>query len=237
MPFRIPSISSGEIILVKKLDYENSKSYKFKVRASDSDPRRSRYTETFVHVNVKDINDNPPVFEKQVYEKRIKEDSYIGEEVIKVKAIDQDLQASRNIDYKIIEGNKGEEFNILSVNNIGTIRLEKCLDYSRQNSYKLKVRASDGELSSFATIKISVSDTNSYSPTFNKGSFTVEVKENITKGSEITRVQATDKDNGENARISYCFVNNNCKIEDHHCCPNFQKFVVFLLVNFVFIKH
>lgn len=225
LPFRIPSTSSGEVILVKKLDYEKVKSYKFKVRASDSDPRHSRYSETFVYVNVKDINDNPPVFEKQVYEKRIKEDSYIGEEVIKVKAIDQDLKASRNIDYKITEGNTNEEFNILSISNIGTIRLEKLLDYSRQNSYTLKVRASDGELYGFTTIKISVSDTNSYPPTFVKGSFTVEVKENITIGSEITRVQATDNDNGENARISYCFVNSNCKVEDNYCCPNIQKCV------------
>jgi len=222
-PFKIQSTSSGEVILVKKLDYEKVKSYKFKVRASDSDPRHSRYSETFVYVNVKDINDNPPVFEKQVYEKRIKEDSYIGEEVILIKAIDQDLQASRNIDYKIVEGNTNEEFNILSNNNVGTIRLEKLLDYSRQNSYTLKVRASDGGLYGFATIKISVSDTNSYPPTFVKGSFTVEVKENITKGSEITRVQATDNDNGENARISYCFVNSKCKVEDNYCCPNIQN--------------
>ena len=65
---------SGQIRLAQKLDYETQKGYTFVVRATyPYDPEK--FTQTTVNVDVQDVNDNRPVFER--YEEKITVDVVI----------------------------------------------------------------------------------------------------------------------------------------------------------------
>ena len=64
------------------------------MRASDSLTGTS--TEALVNIALEDVNDNPPVFERDVYSVSISEAVATGTEVIKVKATDKDSPNSVN---------------------------------------------------------------------------------------------------------------------------------------------
>ena len=51
-------------------------------------------------------------------------------------------------------------------------------------------------------------DVNDHSPTFTKSSYEVRLYENITIGSEVVLVRATDEDSGENKVIEYSFASS-----------------------------
>ena len=50
-----------------------------------------------------------------------------------------------------------------------------------------------------------IQDVNDHSPTFTESSYEVRLYENITIGSEVILVRATDEDRGDNKVIEYSF--------------------------------
>jgi protocadherin-16/23 len=55
---------SGGVTLARRLDYESSRVYELRVRASDA----AHAAHTTLEIHVTDENDNSPVFEQQNYE-------------------------------------------------------------------------------------------------------------------------------------------------------------------------
>jgi len=55
-------------------------------------------------------------------------------------------------------------------------------------------------------IDVVVGDVNDNSPQFERETYNVDVPENITIGSTVVRLVATDRDNGENGRVLYRLV-------------------------------
>ncbi|KAL1394251.1 hypothetical protein pipiens_012089, partial [Culex pipiens pipiens] len=66
--------TTGALYVAKGLDYEKLKKYELRLTASDS--FKENYTT--VLVSVKDVNDNPPVFEKSSYRTQITEEDDRG---------------------------------------------------------------------------------------------------------------------------------------------------------------
>ena len=58
---------------------------------------------------------------------------------------------------------------------------------------------------------ITVLDTNDNRPLFQRSSYTIPVGEDTGGGLLIERIQATDKDTGENAQLTYSIVSGNGK--------------------------
>lgn len=58
---------NGKIILKKKLDYEKHEDYKLQILVSD----KNYSAETTVSIHVTDANDNPPLFEKTIYQSTV----------------------------------------------------------------------------------------------------------------------------------------------------------------------
>jgi len=204
-PFQIES-REGILRVAKELDYERKTFYKFIVRASDSGhPRHT--VDTNVTVTVQDVNDNAPVFTPSRYDIKCPEDTRIGTQLVRVTATDPDESPSTSalLSYQIIEGNQGSKFSIASYGGAGVITLSGPLNYEHQKDYKLKVRVSDGALSNSTYVNIHVTDTNSYQPTFDKSTYEVPLSEGVRVGSIVVTVHASDKDSGDNARITYCF--------------------------------
>nr|KAG5694255.1 hypothetical protein BaRGS_021570 [Batillaria attramentaria] len=194
---------SGWIRTSGRVDREHQPAYTFTVKAEDNGSPRLSATTT-VSIKIRDINDNAPVFESRNYQAAVSEEARIGEEVIRVLAIDQDEGDNARVRYDITTGNDGDAFQMNQNLNEGIITVKKTLDARQQNRYVLTVTATDtGGRKDTVQVVINVTDTNRYTPEFQGTPFSFSVDENIPVGTSVYQVRAIDKDRGENARITY----------------------------------
>ncbi|CAK8686091.1 unnamed protein product [Clavelina lepadiformis] len=210
LPFRI-NPSTGVVKVVQRLDYEQTKVYRFRVRASDNGPIR-KSASVQVTTNVVDVNDNAPQFNQSSYFAKISETARPRSYVVNVQAIDPDEQASSGgygIRYRIVAGDPTKKFRMLSRGGIGEISLLKKLDYNEKSSYRLTVTATDGVNTNATVVDITVIDTNSHRPVFDQAIYSKTLSESTSVGGKVLTVHATDRDVGENARITYCFYTEN----------------------------
>lgn len=218
--FRIrPSVKEGavkkneyNIEVLRLLDREMApQGYNLTLRATD---RGIPPRETFKSITVQltDLNDNAPVFDRDEYEANIPETAPINSPVIRVKVTDADEGKNAEVLLEIVGGNEGKEFRINS--DTGMLYTAVPLDAEVKSYYTLTVSALDqGNVGSrkqtAAKVKINVVDTNDNDPLFDTSEAEVTISENEPAGTVVTRVLARDKDSGENSYISYSIANLN----------------------------
>lgn len=198
--------------VLKLLDRETApRGYNLTLRARD---RGIPPKETFksMVVQLADINDNAPVFDREEYEANIPETAPINSPVIKVKVTDADIGKNAEVLLEIVGGNEGKEFRINS--DTGMLYTAVPLDAETKSYYTLTVSALDqGNMGSrkqtAAKIKVNVIDTNDNDPLFDAPTAEVTINENEPAGTIVTKVQARDRDSGENSYISYGIANLN----------------------------
>uniref|UniRef100_A0A672P462 Cadherin EGF LAG seven-pass G-type receptor 1 n=1 Tax=Sinocyclocheilus grahami TaxID=75366 RepID=A0A672P462_SINGR len=211
--FRIDP-QTGSIETVQPLDREVKDTHVFKVTATDNGaPRRT--TTSYLTVTVSDTNDHGPVFEQNEYRVRIRENVEVGFEVITVRATDGDAPSNANMIYRIVNGegvNSG--FEIDSRNGLVKIRVRP--DRETMAQYQLIVEANDqgrdpGPRSATATVHITVEDENDNYPQFGEKRYVVQVPENVAVNTKVAQVEATDRDEGNNAKVHYSIISGNVK--------------------------
>ncbi|XP_054424268.1 protocadherin gamma-B6 isoform X10 [Pteronotus mesoamericanus] len=161
-------------------------------------------------VNVEDINDHAPQFDKKEIHLEIFESASAGARISLDPATDPDINMNSIKDYQI---NPNPYFSLMvRVNSDGgkypELSLEKPLDREDQPSHRLLLTALDGgdpPQSATVPVEIFVRDTNDNPPVFSKDEYRVSISENLLPGSSVLKVTATDQDEGINAEISYCF--------------------------------
>ncbi|XP_065345647.1 fat-like cadherin-related tumor suppressor homolog isoform X4 [Cloeon dipterum] len=198
------------IELIGLLDRERSpKGYNLTLKASDKGvPQKHIYKAVPVHIS--DINDNSPIFSKEIYEVDVSESAPINYQIIRLKVDDIDQGKNAKVVLQIVGGNEGGEFSINP--KTGVLYTAKLLDTEKKSSYALTVSAIDSGRSgvrkqSSAKVKINIQDMNDNDPLFESNDIVYEMNENEPAGSSVTKVQARDKDLGENSYISYSIVN------------------------------
>uniref|UniRef100_A0A8C2D2A3 Protocadherin-16 n=1 Tax=Cyprinus carpio TaxID=7962 RepID=A0A8C2D2A3_CYPCA len=186
------SPDSGSLSILKPLDREEQESYNLSIVAEDHGiPQHS--TTQVLSIQVIDVNDEAPWFERSEFEAQIKENQPAGTSILKVSASDRDHAGDPDGDFRL------DGFS-------GALSTSRPLDRERKNSYSLKVVVEDHgspSLSSTATLDISVLDVNDNSPKFGSSSYTVDVSEDAAVGSLVLDATATDMDEGENGKILY----------------------------------
>lgn len=97
-------------------------------------------TDTFLIVNIKDVNDNAPKFSRYNYTATIEASKSIGSSVLQVSAYDKDFSAPYNmVRYEIMDQDHPGYFSLGAWD--GFIKLLKKPEYS---SYQMTIQASDG---------------------------------------------------------------------------------------------
>ncbi|XP_015840546.1 fat-like cadherin-related tumor suppressor homolog isoform X5 [Tribolium castaneum] len=213
--FRIrPTKQKGEfnIEVLKLLDRESTpQGYTLKLRAVDRGvPPRESYKSVPVHLT--DLNDNAPVFNKEIYEVKVPETAPVNTPLIRLKVTDADEGRNAQVFLEIVGGNEGGEFNINP--ETGMLYTAVPLDAESKQFYSLTVSAIDQgnagtRKQSSAKVKIYVEDTNDNDPIFDESEKFVPIDENLPAGTSVTTVHAKDRDRGENAYISYLIANIN----------------------------
>ncbi|XP_035624798.2 protocadherin alpha-2-like isoform X26 [Oncorhynchus keta] len=164
-----------------------------------------------IEVNVIDVNDNSPSFLERYHTFNISESSSPGERYPLPIANDADTGSNSVKSYKL---SPNEHFS-LDVQNGGEqsvsaeLVLQKALDREKQPVIQLTLTAVDGgkpPRSGTSQIIVHVIDVNDNSPTFSKSLYKVRINENISLGTQLLKLEATDLDEGPHADILYSFM-------------------------------
>lgn len=205
---------TGSITTVQSLDREIKDTHVFKVTVTDNgSPERS--ATSYLTVTVSDTNDHSPVFEQNEYRVSIRENVEVGFEVMTIRATDGDAPSNANMIYKIVNDEGVNSVFEIDPRN-GLVRIRERPDRETQAKYQLIVEANDqgkdpGPRSATATVNISVEDENDNYPQFSEKKYVVQVPENVAVNTKVIQVEATDKDEGNNAKVHYSIISGNIK--------------------------
>ncbi|KAM8732198.1 protocadherin gamma-A5-like isoform 41-T41 [Acanthopagrus schlegelii] len=165
-----------------------------------------------VTVQINDINDNAPTFEKNEMRFKISESAVIGAKFVLKRAVDLDVGIN---DLKSYELKPTDNFSLKLHNNADGNKnvemvLQKPLDREKQEQISLVLTAVDGgepQMSGTMLIVITVLDANDNAPVFTQQTYKATVTENSPKGTVVATVTASDADQGSNGRITYSITN------------------------------
>ncbi|XP_041442067.1 protocadherin gamma-B5 isoform X48 [Xenopus laevis] len=219
VPFKL-LVSSGnfyKIVTSSTLDREKNSHYNITIQATDKGAPPLSFQKT-IRLDVLDINDNPPVFEKSKYVVYVPENNQPGASIYSIQAIDKDTEENGKLFYTIITSNTEElsSTSYISINPVtGVIYSQRSFDYEQDREFEIQIMAKDNgspSLNSSAALKICIVDQNDNSPTILYpspdigGSAAYEmVPFSSEQGSLVTKVVAVDADSGHNAWLSYYF--------------------------------
>nr|XP_014343524.1 PREDICTED: protocadherin gamma-A4 isoform X8 [Latimeria chalumnae] len=206
-----------KLIINRALDREQISEYNITIVAKDKGlPPHS--TIKVLHLQITDVNDNPPVFQKTPYMVYVMENNPSGFSIFAVQASDPDWNQNARVTYSIIESRihgipLSSYISINSEN--GQIYALGSFDYEKFREFEIHVKAQDGgspSLSSNVTVKIFILDQNDNVPEILYPSLTDSsaIIELVPRSSEagylVTKVVAVDADSGQNAWLSYRFL-------------------------------
>jgi protocadherin-16/23 len=181
--------TTGDICIVAALDYETKPSYEFPVVARDQD---GLDTTAMVKIQLRDINDNRPVFYPAQYDVNLEQNSASGTEIVAVHATDGDSGVFGTLTYRITSGNTQALFAIDA--STGVIRLQRSLSASGQ-TYTLSTSARDGgdlEALSAATVAIRILDPSQKPPAFSQSLYQFTITEGASPRTRIGTVVAAN---------------------------------------------
>ncbi|NXA36649.1 CAD23 protein, partial [Eudromia elegans] len=188
---------TGVMLLTARLDFEATQRYTLTVIARDGGGEE---TAGRVRVNVLDVNDNVPAFQKDAYLGALRENEPSVTQVLRLRASDEDSPPNNHITYSIVQASAFRDyFDITVSEGYGVISVNHPLDYEQipNGVIHLTVMAKDaGEppLNSTVPVTIEVFDENDNPPTFSKASYVVAVAEDIMAGATVLFLNASDAD-------------------------------------------
>ncbi|XP_015801011.3 protocadherin gamma-A11 isoform X13 [Nothobranchius furzeri] len=216
IPFKIENAIGGFYSLVTEvaLDREVDAQYNITVSCSDEGVPSLSSSVTLT-LQISDVNDNAPVFERSSYEAYIVENNTPGLSIFTVKATDADWNQNARVSY-ILEDSSVNGVPVSSYVSVsadsGVIHAVRSFDYEQIKDFRFHVKAQDGgspPLSSYVTVKILIQDQNDNPPQVlypvqTGGSVVAEmVPRSADVGYLVTKVVAVDVDSGQNAWLSY----------------------------------
>uniref|UniRef100_A0A663DRW9 Cadherin related 23 n=1 Tax=Aquila chrysaetos chrysaetos TaxID=223781 RepID=A0A663DRW9_AQUCH len=188
---------TGVILLTARLDFETTQRYTLTIIARDGGGEE---TTGRVRINVLDVNDNVPTFQKEAYLGALRENEPSVTQVVRLRASDEDSPPNNQITYSIVQASAFRDyFDITVSEGYGVISVNHPLDYEQvaNGVIYLTVMAKDAgnpPLNSTVPITIEVFDENDNPPTFSKPSYIITVMEDIMAGATVLFLNATDMD-------------------------------------------
>jgi hypothetical protein len=162
-----------------------------------------------VAVTVVDVNDHAPTFTPSDVRLDVKESEMPGYRLVLPRATDGDsarfgvqryVLAAASDTFKLDTGGRDGE---------PALVLLKALDRERETSLTVNVDALDSgdpHKSGRLYVRISIVDVNDHYPEFDKDKYETSIGENSALPAPLLRVHATDRDHGDNGKVSSAIV-------------------------------
>ncbi|KAI1241391.1 hypothetical protein IHE44_0004863 [Lamprotornis superbus] len=199
--------ASGAVRLLGALQYEAISAYSLAIMARDSGiPQLSSTFTLLVHVQAED--DNGPIFDTLTYRVEVQEGVPVSTRFLQVRALAHDVESTA-LTYHLRADGDAASFGIVPES--GWLYVKSALDRETRDLYVLTVLASVGGTGAAAdtrktgtsTVRISITDENDNSPRLSEERYFFTVSENQAPGSSVGRVMASDRDAGQNSRLTY----------------------------------
>uniref|UniRef100_A0A8D0E0U0 Protocadherin beta-1 n=1 Tax=Salvator merianae TaxID=96440 RepID=A0A8D0E0U0_SALMN len=197
-----------DLVLKKSLDREKKSHFGLILMAVDGGmPQKTGTVQ--INIIVLDINDNSPNFIHSEYKTKLKENSPRGTLVSRVEAEDLDSGPNAQITYSFHRMPE-KIHNLFQLNETtGELSVFGRLDYEKETSYDLNIRATDGGgLSGHCRVLVVIEDVNDNAPEVSLISFTSTIPEDSPLDTVVALFRVTDRDSGDNGR-TVCSVDGN----------------------------
>uniref|UniRef100_A0A3B3BBR2 Protocadherin alpha-C2-like n=1 Tax=Oryzias melastigma TaxID=30732 RepID=A0A3B3BBR2_ORYME len=194
-----------DLVLTKSLDREETAAHHLILTAVDGGAPVRSGTANIV-VRVQDTNDNPPRFDKQIYTINMTENTPIGTAVTTLNATDLDEGLNALIMYSFTLYTSEKTQDVFALNpNTGEITVKGMIDYEDMKFYEMHIEARDKgthPLLGQCKVVVHVTDVNDNYPEITIQSVRNTVPENIPVGSVIALVETSDRDIGDNGKVT-----------------------------------
>ncbi|XP_015266168.1 PREDICTED: protocadherin beta-16-like [Gekko japonicus] len=203
-----------QLVTQQSLDREKASEYNITITATDQGSPRLTSTR-ILNVQISDVNDNAPLFEKSTYEIQIQENNIPGLLIGLVRADDLDTAQNAKVTYSLLPGKVSDQpvSSYVSINSeTGNLYAIRSVDYEQIKDFQVTVRAVDSgspPLSSQAMVRAVVMDENDNVPfiLYPLQNGTSPSNDLVPRGAEagylVTKVVAVDRDSGQNSWLSY----------------------------------
>lgn len=199
----------GNLSVNKPLDYDTTTVHRLNITARD---HGLYYKETSIifTIFVTDVNDNPPLFNQDVYDVYIRENSPIGASVFKLSATDADSGSYAIIEYQIVGDNLAQSKFMID-HKAKTINSTSSLDYESKEKYSLHILAKNPgtNLQSVAVVNVHLVSVNEYNPIFIQNEYNFSISESVQKGTSVGAILATDRDAGPDGIVYYFLMDSS----------------------------
>nr|XP_056722701.1 protocadherin beta-16-like [Euleptes europaea] len=216
LPFMLKTSENNyyQLVTQQSLDREKASEYNITITATDRGSPRLTSTR-IINVQISDVNDNSPVFEKSRYEMQIRENNIPGLLLGLVHANDLDTDQNAKVTYSLLPGKVSDQpvSSYVSINSeTGNLYAIRSLDYEQLKDFQVTVRAVDSgssPLSSEVMVRVVVMDENDNAPfiLYPLQNGTSPSNDLVPRGAEagylVTKVVAVDRDSGQNSWLSY----------------------------------
>ncbi|XP_031443186.1 protocadherin alpha-3-like [Clupea harengus] len=196
---------SAELVLQKALDREKQSVIQLTLTALDGG-KPSKSGTAKILVNVMDVNDNIPLFNKPLYKAQVYENAPPGASVITVKANDLDDGVNGEIVYSFLNPDDGRQMHTFNINSqTGEIVVAGDLDHETNPAIEVRVKATDrghNPRAAFSKVLVEVLDVNDNIPEISITSLAHILKEDSPIGTMVGLITVKDADAGQNGAVN-----------------------------------
>ncbi|XP_040028854.2 protocadherin alpha-8 isoform X39 [Gasterosteus aculeatus] len=200
---------SAELLLQKALDREKQPVIKLTLTAFDGGKPPKSGT-LHITVNVQDVNDNIPIFDKSLYKATVLENTPHGATVISVHARDLDEGLNGEILYSFINQDNNNDVDQFAINHqTGEITVNGELDHEKSNAFEIRVQAKDKGASTRAShckVLVEITDVNDNAPEISVTSLISVVREDAPPDTMVGLITVRDIDADKNGVVQVIIV-------------------------------
>lgn len=193
---------TGDLIVMADIDRETQIEYVLNISVFDMGiPQKS--ASWILQIEVSDINDYAPQFERPSYMVSISENVAANATIMQVRATDYDQGENSRITYSIVSDT--DDFSIDP--QTGRVKVKHLLDREKIEKYDLIIQATDGSrdhpLTSTVTAFVTLGDVNDNAPKFQPDRYNVRLREDLPIGTVILTISAHDPDLHAGGSVRY----------------------------------
>lgn len=145
------TIDTPYLIVRSSLDRQRRAAYAVTLIAADNGPT-SVSRSGAVQLDIRIVNDSIPTFVQSVYRIDVREDAAIGASLLSVEAVSDE---NAPVFYELLT-----ESPFTIDRSTGRVQLKEALDYEREQSYRLIVKAYETSVPAYAVVFVRVIDVN-----------------------------------------------------------------------------
>ncbi|XP_031753889.1 protocadherin gamma subfamily A, 11 isoform X3 [Xenopus tropicalis] len=194
-----------ELVLETVLDREEKEEHRLILTVLDGgEPPRSG--SCHITVNVLDINDNPPVFDKANHKVELLENPKLNTVLTTLNATDLDEGRNGEIEYYFDSHTSESAKELFHLNpQTGEIYIIGIVDYEESRFHELSIRARDKgvpEMEGQCLLQVVVEDANDNPPEIILTSTSTDVPENAALETAVVFFTLRDRDSGKNGEVT-----------------------------------